>query len=218
MAWCVVRRRLFTLLLSSTLLLIAAAVHAQSVSGTVLGTVTDASGSVMAGAKIAVINEGTGLTRNVVSDAAGEYTAPQLPPGRYVITVELTGFKGTTLTNIVVGVDQRVRIDVKLEVGAMSESVSVTAEAPLLQTSSSELGTTVTTTQIEALPLNGRNFVSLTRTVRAYCAVFPVRTSTAPAAWRGAPRRPFRPTASARATTTSCSTAWTTTRRGCRPS
>ena len=78
---------------------------------------------------------------------------------------EMTGFKSVALSNIEVGVDQRVRINIKLEVGAMTESVSVTAETPLVQTSSSELGTTVGSTQIEALPLNGRNFVNLTRTI-----------------------------------------------------
>ena len=78
---------------------------------------------------------------------------------------ELTGFKTLTLSNIELGVDQRARIDLKLEVGAMTESVSVEATSPLLQTSSSELGTTVQAAQIEALPLNGRNFVNLTRTI-----------------------------------------------------
>src|SRR5207342_1448455 len=76
-----------------------------------------------------------------------------------------TGFKALALSNIEVGVDQRVRINLKLDLGAMTESVSVKAETPLVQTSSSELGTTVTNEQIEALPLNGRNFVSLTRTI-----------------------------------------------------
>ena len=78
---------------------------------------------------------------------------------------EMTGFKALALSNIEVGVDQRVRINLKLDVGAMTESVSVKAEAPLVQTSSSELGTTVNNEQIEALPLNGRNFVNLTRTI-----------------------------------------------------
>jgi hypothetical protein len=138
---------------------------AQSVSGTILGTVTDASGSVMSNAKVTVINEGTGFTRTVTADSNGEYTAPSVPTGHYTVTAEMTGFKGMVLSNVEVGVDQRVRIDLRLEVGAMTESVSVEASAPLLQTSSSELGTTVTNEQIEALPLNGRNFVNLTRTV-----------------------------------------------------
>ncbi len=77
----------------------------------------------------------------------------------------MSGFKALALSNIEVGVDQRVRIDLKLEVGAMTESVSITAETPLVQTSSSEFGTTVGNQQIEALPLNGRNFVNLTRSI-----------------------------------------------------
>ena len=77
----------------------------------------------------------------------------------------MTGFKTVALSNVELGVDQRVRINIKHEVGAMTESVSVTADTPLIQTSSSELGTTVGSTQIEALPLNGRNFVSLTRSI-----------------------------------------------------
>jgi len=143
----------------------ATAAVAQTVSGTILGTVTDPSGSVIGSAKVTVINEGTGLTRTVTSDSGGEYVVPGLPTGRYTVTSEITGFKTLALSNIELGVDQRVRIDLKLDVGAMTESVSITAETPLLQTSSSELGTTVTAQQIEALPLNGRNFVNLTRTV-----------------------------------------------------
>jgi hypothetical protein len=138
---------------------------AQSVSGTILGTVTDSSGAIVAGAKVTIINEGTALTRTVTSDANGEYTAPSLPTGHYTVMTEMTGFKALALSNIEVGVDQRVRINLKLDLGAMTESVSVKAETPLVQTSSSELGTTVGNAQIEALPLNGRNFVNLTRTV-----------------------------------------------------
>ncbi|MEO7189837.1 MAG: carboxypeptidase regulatory-like domain-containing protein [Vicinamibacterales bacterium] len=163
--WVSPARILARLTLTGLALSLASTVFAQSVSGTILGTVTDATGAIVAGAKVTVLNEGTGLTRRVVADSTGEYTAPSLPTGRYVVTAELTGFKSVTLTNIVVGVDQRVRIDVKLEIGAMSESVSIKADTPLLQTSSSELGTTVAQEQIQALPLNGRNFVSLTRTV-----------------------------------------------------
>src|SRR5262245_13303006 len=138
---------------------------AQAVTGTILGTVKDASGAVVAGAKVVLTNEGTQYSRTVTSDALGEYVAPQLPTGTYTILAELTGFKATALSNVQVGVDQRVRIDVTLEVGQMTESVKIEASTPLLQTSSSELGTTVHEEQIKTLPLNGRNFVSLTRTV-----------------------------------------------------
>ena len=151
--------------LCAALLLVVPAGWAQTVSGTILGSVTDPTGAVISNTKVTLVNEGTGLTRTVTTDSNGEYVAPSLPTGRYTVMSEITGFKTLTMSNVEVGVDQRVRIDLKLEVGAMTESVSITAETPLLQTSSSELGTTVGNEQMEALPLNGRNFVNLTRTV-----------------------------------------------------
>jgi Carboxypeptidase regulatory-like domain/TonB dependent receptor len=141
------------------------AAHAQAVTGTILGTVVDSTGAVVAGAKVTITNAGTGLTRTVITDTTGEYTAPSLPTGNYVVTAEMTGFKIAALSGIELGVDQRVRIDVTLELGTMTETVTIQAATPLLQTSSSELGTTVKDEQIQTLPLNGRNFVSLTRTV-----------------------------------------------------
>ena len=80
---------------------------AQSVTGTILGTVTDDTGAVVAGAKVTIVNEGTGLTRAVVADTRGEYTAPSLPTGHYTVTSEMSGFKTVALSNIEVGVDQR---------------------------------------------------------------------------------------------------------------
>ena len=79
---------------------LATAAVAQSVSGTILGTVTDSTGAVVAGAKVTIINEGTGLTRTVVADVNGEYTAPALPTGHYTITSEMTGFKTVALSNV----------------------------------------------------------------------------------------------------------------------
>jgi hypothetical protein len=138
---------------------------AQAVSGTILGSVKDATGAVVPGATVTLVNSGTGYSRTIVTNAQGEYVAPSLPTGTYTVTGELTGFKKVSLANVVLGVDQHVRIDVTLQLGAMSEVVEIQAETPLLQTSSSDLGTTVVEEQIKQLPLNGRNFVSLTRTV-----------------------------------------------------
>ncbi|MGB2714515.1 MAG: carboxypeptidase-like regulatory domain-containing protein [Vicinamibacterales bacterium] len=160
-----IHRFVETALLVALLLTLSSPARAQSVSGTLLGTVTDSSGAVISKAKVTVINEGTGLTRTVEADSNGDFSVPSIPTGRYTVTAEMSGFKTLALSNVEVGVDQRVRIDLKLEVGAMTESVTVEAVSPLVQTSSSELGTTVDDQQIEALPLNGRNFVSLTRTV-----------------------------------------------------
>jgi hypothetical protein len=140
-------------------------VSAQAVSGTILGTVTDSSGAVLPGASVTVTNTGTGFTRTLISDAKGEYTAPSVPTGAYTVTGELTGFKKITLANVHLGVDQKARIDLKLDLGQMTEVVEIQAETPLVQTNASDLSATITEEQIKTLPLNGRNFVSLTRTI-----------------------------------------------------
>jgi len=140
-------------------------VSAQAVTGTILGTVIDSTGAVVAGASVTLTHTGTGLVRHVVTDTRGEYAAPSLPTGVYSVSAELTGFRTVTLSNIEVGVDQRVRMDLKLEVGTMTETVTIEAASPLVSTQTSELGTTIGEEAIETLPLNGRNFVSLTRGV-----------------------------------------------------
>ena len=138
---------------------------AQAVAGTIFGTVTDTTGAAVPGVTVTLTHTATGLVRAVTTNSAGEYTAPSLPTGAYTVLGELTGFKSVTASNVTLGVDQRVRVNLPLEVGTMTEQVTVVGSSPLVQTSSSELGTTVTSDQMEALPLNGRNFVSLTRTV-----------------------------------------------------
>src|SRR4029450_13104316 len=116
--------------------------EAQAVTGTILGTVVDSTGAVVEGAKVRITNRGAGLSRTVTTDKVGEYTAPSLPTGNYVVTAEMTGFKIAALSGMELGVDQRVRIDVTLELGAMTESVTIQAQTPLLQARSSGLGTT----------------------------------------------------------------------------
>ncbi len=145
--------------------LIPASLAAQAVTGTILGTVTDDSGAILPGVTVTITHTDTGLVRTVVSDSGGEFTAPSLPTGVYQLHAELQGFKAVTIPDIRLGVDQRLRFGVKLEVGTVSETITVVGSSPLVQTSSSELGTTVDEEQIKQLPLNGRNFVSLTRTV-----------------------------------------------------
>ena len=197
----------------------APAAVAQSVSGTILGTVTDSSGAVVAGAKVTILNEGTALTRTVTSDANGEYTAPSLPTGT------LHRHERDDRLQDARAVEHRARRRParphRPQARSRRDDRVGQRRRPRRRWSRPprpSSGTTVGNEQIEALPLNGRNFVNLTRTVPASCAAFPARTSTAPAAWPGAPRRRSRPTASGRATTTTCSTASTTTRPGCRPS
>jgi len=140
-------------------------VAAQAVTGTILGRVVDSSGAIIPGARVTVTQPETGYTRSYVSDSKGEYTAPSVPTGSYTVTGELTGFKTVSLANVHVGVDQKIKIDLKLELGQMTETIEIQAETPLVQTSSSDLSATIGEEQIKTLPLNGRNFVSLTRTV-----------------------------------------------------
>ncbi len=111
------------------------------------------------------MNPSTGFSRTVVSDTRGEYSALFLPTGTYTVSAEMTGFSKVSMANVHLGVDQRVKVDLKLDLGAMTETVEIQAETSLLQTSSSDLSVTVEGKTIESLPLNGRNFVSLTRTI-----------------------------------------------------
>jgi hypothetical protein len=158
-----VRPVLFGLALACSLL--PRHLAAQAVSGTLLGQVTDATGGALPGAKVTITSPETGVTRTLTSDANGEYTAPSLRTGNYTVSAEMSGFKTVSVSNVHVGVDQRVRINLAMELGQITEAVEIQAEVPLVQTSSSDLSATVEEEQIKNLPLNGRNFVSLTRTV-----------------------------------------------------
>src|SRR4029079_395126 len=96
-----------------------------------------------------------------------QYNLPSLVPGSYSMNVEFTGFRRATRTNITLQVDQNARIDVSLEVGQATETVQITAEAPLIESQSASLGQVVDTQKILALPLNGRDFQQLARRVTA---------------------------------------------------
>jgi hypothetical protein len=145
--------------------LVPPSAFAQSVSGTILGDVRDPTGAALPGARVSLVHADTGFTRTLASDANGEYTAPSLPTGTYSVSAALTGFRGTTQVGVHLGVDQKVRVGLKLGALDRAEIIDVQGGTPLLQTSSSDLSTTVAGQLIETLPLNGRNFVSLTRTV-----------------------------------------------------
>jgi len=149
----------------AALLVLPAGLSAQAVTGTILGTVKDPSGAVVASAQVTISNNNTGLVRSLASDTAGNYLVPFLPPGRYTVSAEAAGFKKVTLTNVEVQVDQKARVDFALEVGAVTETVNVEANVPLVSTDTSELGAVVNEHQIKELPLNGRDFVHLTRVI-----------------------------------------------------
>jgi Carboxypeptidase regulatory-like domain/TonB-dependent Receptor Plug Domain len=138
----------------------APSLHAQVSTGTIVGTISDASG-VVPGATVVVreVNKNTSAT--VVTDSAGVYTAPFLVPGTYAVEVNVQGFKKWMRDDIILQVNQRARVDIQLEVGGLEETTTVVGSAPLLNTDSSEVGTVIEERAIKELPLNGRNFATL---------------------------------------------------------
>jgi hypothetical protein len=133
--------------------LFAGQLNAQEARGTLLGRVTDASDAVIAGARVTATNTDMGVRFISATNKAGDYIFPLLVPGPYTITVENAGFKTYTRTGVVVRVNDQVTINVGLEVGQTSQAVNVTAEAPLLDTSSASIGHVVTSRTIMELPL-----------------------------------------------------------------
>jgi hypothetical protein len=129
---------------------------AQSVFGTILGTVTDASGAVVPNMVIKVTNQGENISREVRSDAQGNYQDENLKEGLYTITVQAQGFREVTVKDIRLTARQIVRTDLKLVVGATSENVTVEANAELLNTESEAISTSITSTEVLGLPANYR--------------------------------------------------------------
>jgi Carboxypeptidase regulatory-like domain/TonB dependent receptor len=148
---------LFLLLMSSTVLL-----YAQGGAyGTILGTVTDNSGAVMAKASVDVTNVATNVAKHTETSSSGDFTVPYLTPGTYRVTVQSQGFQKSVVDKISLEVGQEARADVSMKPGAVTESVQVEASAVALDTDSSAISQLVSQRQVEELPLNGRNFMQL---------------------------------------------------------
>ncbi len=151
--------RLIVALVSSCLLLTSAA--AQEVTGTITGTVVDESGGTVPGVAVTVRNLGTNAVQEMVTDASGVYVFPLLQIGRYEVTAELQGFRRFARSNIDVNVNDRLRIDITLQTGAVEETITVVADTPLIRTETSSIGTLISGAQVERMPLNGRNVIQL---------------------------------------------------------
>ena len=136
---------------------------AQTTTAAVFGTVIDAQKAVLAGATVTARNVETGVQTTVVSDANGRYRLTALRPGTYDLRVELSGFVTRTRPGLQLFVGQEAAIDLQLTVAGVTESVVVSGDAPLVETTKSEVSSVVDRRQIDALPLNGRNFADLTR-------------------------------------------------------
>jgi outer membrane receptor protein involved in Fe transport len=141
--------------------LLPSPVTAQSFYGSITGTVTDPTGGVLPGASVTATNIGTNAKAHAVTGADGSYRFVNLVPADYQMDVELSGFKHMTRGPIPVRVQATVHVDFKLEVGEITETVEVTAEAKLLQTESGELSSVVSGETVQEMPLNGRNVMNL---------------------------------------------------------
>ncbi len=142
----------------------ATSLNAQSAAGgsSLNGTVTDASGAVVPNAKVTVTNTATSLTRATQTSDVGLYIFTALPVGTYDLSVDAQGFKSAKRTGIPLQVGAVATVDVRLEVGNMQETISVAAEAPVVETTRSSAASTVTDKAVTNLPVNGRNFIDFT--------------------------------------------------------
>src|SRR5215468_5460787 len=135
--------------------------HAQVDTGSITGTVTDASGAVVNSAKVTLTNEGTGASLAVNTGSDGTYTFSPVRIGSYKIEASAQGFKTVTQTNLVVNVSANVLVNLKLTPGSVSETVEVTTSVPVLQTQDASVGQVMDSRNVNNLPLNGRNFTFL---------------------------------------------------------
>ena len=161
---CVNRRPSLHLLFSIVflILILPLTIPAQTDRGSISGTVTDASGAIIQGARVELVSRATSLQRETVTNSAGIYDFPALPLGVYNIAITREGFKTFQLVDVELSVGQPRTMDVRLEVGAVSGSVQVIPAAEALNRSSAEVGGLVDKDQIKGIPISGRNWASPT--------------------------------------------------------
>ena len=145
----------------AVLLLVSPRLFSQAALGTILGGVFDSTGGAIVGAKVTITDVERGTMRELTTDAAGEYTAPSLLSGTYSVRAEANGFQVLEHANVVLSVAADVRVDLTLVPGAQAQSVTVTEEAPAIDTSDATLGGVITNQSITALPLISRDFLGL---------------------------------------------------------
>src|SRR5579863_3663643 len=151
-----------TFVLACILILSASIAFAPVGTADIVGTVTDSSGGVLPAATVTVKNLDTGLTRSQQTGASGDYAFTLLPIGNYSIAVEASGFKMFTAPQLTIATGDRARVDAPMQVGAVSQTVEVQAEAAAaIQTDSATVGSLITSQATQDLPLNGRNIMQL---------------------------------------------------------
>jgi len=139
---------------------LAGSLPAIGPAGTILGTASDPCGAVVPKARVTVRNRETNATRDVETNDDGDYTVSLLPPGRYPVSAEKTGFRRSVYSDGNLDVDRAARVDFSLRIGALNEEITVTHAPPLIQTDTSTLGQAIDPRQMRELPLNERNFLS----------------------------------------------------------
>jgi hypothetical protein len=132
-----------------------------SPTGVIIGSIKDQSGAAISGAQITLVRTDTNTRLTAKTDANGAYQFPQLAPANYALTVEASGFKKVTVGTVVVQVDQITRVDLALEVGAVTELVEVQGATPILETDKNTLSSVVDSRTISNMPLNARQFLDL---------------------------------------------------------
>ena len=138
-------------------LVLVTQVHAQGTGGRILGRISDPSGAVLSGVKVIATNDATGVAHDSVSNDSGDYVFPDLPVGTYSLAFDLTGFKKTVRHAISLDVNQVITLNMTMQIGASQEVVDVTSEAPLVETTSTQLGAVVGDRAVTELPLNSRD-------------------------------------------------------------
>src|SRR5882672_5590599 len=142
-------------------MLSAGAAFGQQVTGTILGRITDSTGSVVPGATIQIQNAAIGFSRTDTADSDGRYLESSLPLGSYTVTVQKQGFQTLVRSGIVLTVGSEVTVNAELAVGDVQQHVEVTGEAPAIETTNATISGLVSQSQLRDLPLNGRNVDSL---------------------------------------------------------
>jgi hypothetical protein len=158
-------RRLLLCLTTLYVLGASAPLLAQGGRAEINGTVTDAQKAVLPGVTVTVTNEETGLMREAVTDGTGRYVIPQLLPGPYTIKADLSGFQPMTRSNMVVRVGEELTVPLTLSLAGVTETLVVTAEAPLVESTSNRIGTNITSSEIDSLPSANRSQFSLMQTI-----------------------------------------------------
>lgn len=142
-------------------LLFPLAALAQSTNATLDGTIKDDQGGVLPGATVTVINESNGLTRSITTGERGSYRLSELPPGRYTVRVEMPAFAAVERTGVVLALGGNLTLNIDLRLAALQESVTVSGQSPLIETSQKSLETNISPAEVDDLPVRGRQFVDL---------------------------------------------------------